>query len=224
MVAGVGIATVPMRPGAGEAPMAYPVPMITGKGAPVRHAHGDPRRAVTDLGKGAAKGTGLRASSSGLLAKCASAPGGAVRTPVRKATGRRLDGLSSSTSMLPVRPPADYHVPVHDPNAVVMFSKQLNDPFGGMTVSGASLDTSPGTPAAVRDAGVRHCDSLRKTSLTRPGGVVTRRDGAGRELTGPVTSLTSEPTRLSRRLGRGGDGLLRGVPAPARIPVNPATR
>lgn len=217
VTAGVGITAVPMRSVNGEAPVAYPVPIVTGKGVPARHAQGDPRRAVTALGGGAAKDTGLRVSSSGLLAKCASAPGG----PVRRVTGRRLDRLSSGTSMLPVRQPADYRVPVHDPNAVVMLSKQFNDPFGGMTVSGASLDTSPGTPAAVRDVGVEQCDSVRKIRLTRPGGVVTRRDGAGRDLTGPVTSLSSEPTRLSRHLGRGKNGLLGGVPAPGRVPVMP---
>jgi hypothetical protein len=227
MAAGVGITAIPMRSTTGEAPAAYPIPMATGKGTPVRHAQGDPRRAVTELGKGASKDTGLRVSSSGLLAKCASAPGGAVRAPVRMATGRRLDRLSSGMSMLPVRRPADYRVPVHDPNAVVMLSKQFSDPFGGMTVSGASLDTSPGTPAAVRDVGVKQCDSVRKADPIRRSGVVTRRDGVDRDLTGPVTSLDSRPTRLSRlsrHSGHGRSGLLGGLPIPGRLPANPAMR
>ncbi|MCW2900822.1 MAG: hypothetical protein JWO67_3087 [Streptosporangiaceae bacterium] len=221
VAAGVGLTAAPMRGFTGTEPAAYPLQTAAGKAAWARHAQGDPQRAVTRLGKGASKDTGLRVSTSGLLAKCASAAGGAVSVPARAVVGDRFGGVARSTSMLPVQPPADYHVPVHDPNAVVMVSKQVNDPFGGMTVSGAALDTSPGTPAAVRDAGVAQCDSVRRGGTTqsasmRQVGAITPQAGPGGDVVAPVTLLGSSVSGLPRSSGAGPAGLLRGLSHPAR--------
>ncbi|MBC6460965.1 hypothetical protein [Actinomadura sp. HBU206391] len=201
----LGLAVASVRTGAGEEPASYAVRNAAGPAAPAGAMNGGPQRAVTGLGTGAVKESGLRMSSSGVVAKCAATAGRAVRAPIGPATGGRVGRLPTKPPGLPVGPPADYHVPVHDPNAVLMLSKQVSDPFGGMTLTGASVDTSPGTPRVVREFGAARCDALRRTSVVRPVSGVTPQ-AQRRDLTDPVTSLSAATGGLTRpQAGRPGD-------------------
>src|SRR4051794_23467967 len=139
-VLGTAIASTQADVGTDRA--AYTVTSAADRAAAAQRSESGARRAVARTGRTAVEDTGLRVSSSGLLAECRSAADTAVQRPLRAAGGGRLERLSPRRPAVPVAPPADYHVPVHDPNAVIMVSKQVTDPFGGMTVSGVSLDTS----------------------------------------------------------------------------------
>ncbi|GAA2074983.1 hypothetical protein [Actinomadura alba] len=207
-VLGVAAASMSMH---GDEPAGYKITSAAGPALPARSAQGAPQRAVTGLGDKAVGGSGLRMSSSGFVAKCAATAGRAVRAPIGPVTGGRAGRPPVRPPALPVAPPADYHVPVHDPNAVLMMSKQVNDPFGGMTVSGVSIDSSPGTPRVVREYAAARCEALRRSGAVRPVSQATRK-AQGRDLAGAVTSLGTAVGGLTRApAGRPGE-LLGGLP------------
>jgi hypothetical protein len=208
-VLGAAIASTQAHVGTDRA--AYTVTSAADRAAAAQRSE-SARRAVARTGRTAVKDTGLRVSSSGLLAECRSAADTAVRQPLRAAGGGRIERLSPRRPAVPVAPPVDYHVPVHDPNAVIMVSKQVTDPFGGMTVSGASLDTSPGTPAGVREFGVARCDALRRGSALPQPAAITRQAQWRDEIPDPVTSLSAAAAGLPR-VAKGEPGrLVRGLP------------
>jgi hypothetical protein len=153
---------------------------------------GSGHRTVTELGRDTTKKAGLTMALSrtldGITAKC----GAAARAAV--------PGLGPLPGM-PLAPTTDYPVPMRDPSAVVLLNKQVEDPFGGMTTTGMSLDAAPGTPDAVPRlmTGVANCDAVRQV-----GGPV------GGPAGGPASGLAGR-TRV--------DQVLRQVP----LSVDPVT-
>jgi len=74
--------------------------------------------------------------------------------------GGKLTGASAAQlKKLPAAPPANFTVPVDDPNLIVVLNKQVRDATGGgLTIAGLSVTQKDDKGAGLtRDFAVAHC-------------------------------------------------------------------
>lgn len=199
--------------------------------AHVHRAKGGAEEAVVALGKGLVKTAGADLAFTGISARCVTAADGTVRGVTTVVQGRLVGAAGAQASRLPrlprvpATPPANFRVPTGDPGVIVMLNKQVRDPLGGMTVSGVSVDSAPGTGAA-REFGVAQCAPVKKiTGAVQPRQLTGRRQGTDlvTDLVGGlVIAVFGNPQVTSTGLPVDPSRLLVAKPALPAVPAVPA--